>query len=93
MKANMVAASYHPLVVCSKMTKAYDLNVSTISSLTATEIYWELCVKTKLYKVITNSLFLLVPNASLRVRPLCGREQSSSLILYIFSMEMYVWIL
>ena len=39
MKENMVAASYHPLVVCDKMTKAYDLNVSTISSLTATEIY------------------------------------------------------
>ena len=42
MKANMVAASYHPLVVCGKMTKAFDLNVSTISSLTATEIYWEI---------------------------------------------------
>ena len=37
MKTNMVAASYHPLVVCGKMTKAYDL-----SRLTATEIYWEI---------------------------------------------------
>ena len=42
MKTNMVAASYHPLVVCGKMTKAYDLNVSTISRLTATEIYWKI---------------------------------------------------